>query len=388
MREVVLVSAVRTPIGSFGGKLKDVSAIELGSIAVKEALKRIRLDGQEVDELIFGNILQAGLGQNPARQVALGADLPQTVPAYTINKVCGSGLKTVQLAAQAIMLGDADVVVAGGTENMSRAPYIMPNGRWGSRMGNTEIIDSMLHDGLMDAFENVHMGITAEYLVDDYNLTREMLDQFALESQNKAEKAIKAGKFKEEIVPVFNGSEEVLEDEHPRFGMTIDKLQKLKPVFKNDGAVTAGNSSGINDGAAAIVLMSREKAESLGLPILAKLVAYASAGVAPEKMGIGPIPSTEKALKKANWKLDDIELIEINESFASQTLSVIKDLDLDESIVNVNGGAIALGHPIGASGARILVTLLHEMQRRDTKKSMASLCIGGGQGITLLFERE
>lgn len=388
MREVVLVSAVRTPIGSFGGKLKDVSAIELGSIAVKEALKRIRLDGQEVDELIFGNILQAGLGQNPARQVALGADLPQTVPAYTINKVCGSGLKTVQLAAQAIMLGDADVVIAGGTENMSRAPYIMPNGRWGSRMGNTEIIDSMLHDGLMDAFENVHMGITAEYLVDDYNLTREMLDQFALKSQNKAEKATKAGKFKEEIVPVFNGSEEVIEDEHPRFGMTIDKLQKLKPVFKKDGAVTAGNSSGINDGAAAIVLMSREKAESLGVPILAKLVAYASAGVAPEKMGIGPIPSTEKALKKASWNLDDIELIEINESFASQTLSVIKDLDLDESIVNVNGGAIALGHPIGASGARILVTLLHEMQRRDTKKSMASLCIGGGQGITLLFERE
>ena len=388
MREVVLVSAVRTPIGSFGGKLKDVSAIELGSVAVKEALKRIRLDGQEVDELIFGNILQAGLGQNPARQVAMGADLPQTVPAYTINKVCGSGLKTVQLAAQAIMLGDAEVVVAGGTENMSRAPYIMPNGRWGSRMGNTEVIDSMLHDGLMDAFENVHMGITAEYLVDDYNLTREDLDIFALNSQKKAETAIKAGKFKEEIVSINNGREIVSEDEHPRFGLTIEKLSKLKPVFKTDGSVTAGNSSGINDGAAAIILMSREKAESLGVPILAKLVAYASAGVAPDKMGIGPIPSTEKALKKANWTLEDIELIEINESFASQTLSVIRDMNLDESKVNVNGGAIALGHPIGASGARILVTLLHEMQRRDTKKSMASLCIGGGQGITLLFERE
>ena len=388
MREVVLVSAVRTPIGSFGGKLKDISAIELGSIAVKEALKRIRLDSQEVDELIFGNILQAGLGQNPARQVALGADLPQTVPAYTINKVCGSGLKTVQLAAQAIMLGDADVIVAGGTENMSRAPYIMPQGRWGSRMGNTEIIDSMLNDGLMDAFENVHMGVTAEYLVEDYNITREDLDRFALQSQNKAEKAIKSGKFKDEIVPVDNGLELVTADEHPRFGLSMEKLGKLKPVFKKDGTVTAGNSSGINDGAAAIVLMSKEKAEAMGLPILARLVSYASAGVDPNKMGIGPIPSTKKALEKAQWTIDEVELIEINESFASQTISVIKDMKLDESIVNVNGGAIALGHPIGASGARILVTLLHEMQRRDVKKGMASLCIGGGQGITLLFERD
>lgn len=388
MREVVLVSAVRTPIGSFGGKLKDISAIELGSIAVKEALKRIRLDSQEVDELIFGNILQAGLGQNPARQVALGADLPQTVPAYTINKVCGSGLKTVQLAAQAIMLGDADVIVAGGTENMSRAPYIMPQGRWGSRMGNTEIIDSMLNDGLMDAFENVHMGVTAEYLVEDYNITREDLDRFALQSQNKAEKAIKSGKFKDEIVPVDNGLELVNADEHPRFGLSMEKLGKLKPVFKKDGTVTAGNSSGINDGAAAIVLMSKEKAEAMGLPILARLVSYASAGVDPNKMGIGPIPSTKKALEKAQWTIDEVELIEINESFASQTISVIKDMKLDENIVNVNGGAIALGHPIGASGARILVTLLHEMQRRDVKKGMASLCIGGGQGITLLFERD
>ncbi len=387
MKEVVIVSAVRTPIGSFGGQFKDVSAVDLGAIAVEEALKRINLDGSEVDELIFGNILQAGLGQNPARQVSVHAKIPAEIPAYTINKVCGSGLKAVHLAAQSIMLGEADVVVAGGTENMSRAPYLIPNGRWGERMGDGKIIDSMLNDGLYDAFYDVHMGKTAEILVDKYRWTRKDLDRFALESQRKAEKAIRSGCFEKEIVPVHNGKEWVREDEHPRFGLEMKDLERLKPVFEENGSVTAGNSSGINDGAAALVLMSAEKAKSLGLTVLARYVAHASAGVDPKMMGVGPIPSTEKVLKKSNWTLDEIDLIEINESFASQTLSVMKDLDIDESKVNVNGGAIALGHPIGASGARILVTLIHEMNRRDAKKAMASLCIGGGQGITLLIER-
>lgn len=387
MKDVVIVSAVRTPIGSFGGQFKNVSAVDLGAVAVEEALKRINLDGSEVDELIFGNILQAGLGQNPARQVSVHAKIPQEVPAYTINKVCGSGLKAVHLAAQSIMLGEADVVVAGGTENMSRAPYLMPNGRWGQRMGDGQIIDSMLHDGLYDAFYDVHMGMTAEILVEEYGWTREDLDAFALESQKKAEHAIKQGYFEKEIVPVYNGKDWISQDEHPRPGLTMEKLKRLKPVFKEDGAVTAGNSSGINDGAAALVLMSEEKAKSLNLPILARYVAQASAGVDPKLMGVGPIPSTKKVLEKSNWKLDDIELIEINESFASQTLSVIKDLNIPKEKVNVNGGAIALGHPIGASGARILVTLVHEMNRRDAKKAMASLCIGGGQGISFLIER-
>jgi len=387
MKDVVIVSAVRTPIGSFGGQFKNVSAVDLGAVAVEEALKRINLDGSEVDELIFGNILQAGLGQNPARQVSVHAKIPQEVPAYTINKVCGSGLKAVHLAAQSIMLGEADVVVAGGTENMSRAPYLMPNGRWGQRMGDGQIIDSMLHDGLYDAFYDVHMGMTAEILVEEYGWTREDLDAFALESQKKAEHAIKQGYFEKEIVPVYNGKDWISQDEHPRPGLTMEKLKHLKPVFKEDGAVTAGNSSGINDGAAALVLMSEEKAKSLNVPILARYVAQASAGVDPKLMGVGPIPSTKKVLEKANWKLDDIDLIEINESFASQTLSVIKDLNIPKEKVNVNGGAIALGHPIGASGARILVTLVHEMNRRDAKKAMASLCIGGGQGISFLIER-
>ena len=387
MKDVVIVSAVRTPIGSFGGQFKNVSAVDLGVVAVEEALKRINLDGSEVDELIFGNILQAGLGQNPARQVSVHAKIPQEVPAYTINKVCGSGLKAVHLAAQSIMLGEADVVVAGGTENMSRAPYLMPNGRWGQRMGDGQIIDSMLHDGLYDAFYDVHMGMTAEILVEEYGWTREDLDAFALESQKKAENAIKQGYFEKEIVPVYNGKDWISQDEHPRPGLTMEKLKHLKPVFKEDGAVTAGNSSGINDGAAALVLMSEEKAKSLNLPILARYVAQASAGVDPKLMGVGPIPSTKKVLEKVNWNLDDIDLIEINESFASQTLSVIKDLNIPKEKVNVNGGAIALGHPIGASGARILVTLVHEMNRRDAKKAMASLCIGGGQGISFLIER-
>jgi acetyl-CoA C-acetyltransferase len=391
MKEVVIVSAVRTAVGSFGGSLKDVEARTLGSIVIKEALNRAGIEGNEVDEVIFGSVLQAGLGQNISRQCSLDAGLPVTVPTMTLNKVCGSGLRTVSLGAQTILSGDNDVVVVGGTENMSKAPYVLDSARWGYRMGNGEMKDVMIKDGLWDAFNDYHMGVTAENLATQYNITRDEQDAFAVSSQNKAEKAQNDGKFDEEIVPVvipqrkkdpivFN------KDEFIKHGATIEGLQKLRPAFKKDGTVTAGNASGINDGAAAFVIMSKEKCESLGLKPLAKIVSYASAGVDPSIMGIGPVDAVKKALNKANLKIEDIDLIEANEAFAAQALAVSKELNLDMSKVNVNGGAIAIGHPIGASGARILVTLLHEMKRRNSKYGLATLCIGGGMGTSLIVE--
>lgn len=391
MREVVILSAVRTPIGTMGGTLANISAVDLGSLVIKEALKRGQVAQEIVDEVIMGNVLQAGLGQNVARQASLKAGLPLNVPALTINKVCGSGLKTVAMAAQAIMLGDADIVVAGGTENMSQAPYVLPKARFGYRMGNGELIDSMVNEGLWCAINDYHMGITAENIAERWGLSREEQDEFAVASQNKAEKAINEGRFTEEIVPVeVKVKKEIIEfkvDEHPRAGTTLEKVAKLKPAFKKDGTVTAGNASGINDGAAALVLTTAEKAKELGVTPLARFVAHASAAVDPAIMGIGPVDATKKALAKAGWEVNDLELIEANEAFAAQSLAVIKDLGLNKDLVNVNGGAIALGHPIGASGTRILVTLLHEMVKRDAQKGLATLCIGGGQGISLLVER-
>ncbi|NLY85498.1 MAG: acetyl-CoA C-acetyltransferase [Tissierellia bacterium] len=392
MREVVIASAVRTPIGSFGGMFKDVSAVQLGTVVAKEALKRAKVEPNMVDEVIFGNVLQAGLGQNVARQISVHAGIPIEVPSYTVNKVCGSGLKSVALAAQAIIAGEAEIVLAGGTENMSQAPYLLKSARWGQRMGNAQLEDYMVQDGLWDVFNDYHMGITAENIVEKYGLTREEQDQLALESQRKAEEAVKSGRFKDEIVPVEipqrKGDPIIADtDEYPRFGTTIEALAKLRPAFKKDGTVTAGNASGINDGAAALVVMSKEKAEELGITPLATILSYASAGVDPSIMGTGPIPATKKALAKANLTVEDLDLIEANEAFAAQALSVIKDLNFDTSKVNVNGGAIALGHPIGASGARILVTLLHEMAKRDAKNGLATLCIGGGQGIAMIVKR-
>jgi acetyl-CoA C-acetyltransferase len=392
MREVVIVSAVRTPIGSYGGKFKDVSAVQLGTIAAKEALKRVDLDPSLVDEVIFGNVLGAGLGQNVARQVAIHTGIPIEVPSFTVNKVCGSGLKTVALAAQAIKAGDADIILAGGTENMSQAPYLLKTTRWGQRMGDGVIEDYMVKDGLTDVFNNYHMGQTAENIVEKYALTREEQDSLAVASQNKAEAAIKSGRFVDEIVPVSipqrKGDPVVVDtDEFPRFGATIEGFGKLRPAFDRNGSVTAASSSGINDGAAAILVMSREKADELGLKPLATISAYASAGVEPSIMGTGPIPATRIALEKANIKVAELDLIEANEAFAAQALSVIKDLELNTDIINVNGGAIALGHPIGASGARILVTLVHEMGKRDAKNGLATLCIGGGQGIAMVVKR-
>ncbi len=392
MTEVVIVSAVRTPIGTFGGSFKDVSAIRLGVAAVKEAMVRANVKPEMIEEVIFGNVLQAGLGQNVARQVAIGAGIPVEVPSMTINKVCGSGLKTVSLAAQAIMLGEADVAIAGGTENMSMSPYIVPKARWGHRMGDGTIVDYMVQDGLTDIFNNYHMGITAENIAERWNITRQEQDEFALESQLRAEKAIKGGRFKDEIVPVEipqrKGDPIVVDtDEHPRFGSAIEGLSKLKPAFKKDGTVTAGNASGINDGAAALVLMSKEKAERLGLKPLATIVSFASAGVDPRIMGYGPVPASKKALTKAKMTIKDIDLVEANEAFAAQSLAVARDLGLDAEKTNVNGGAIALGHPIGCSGARILITLIHEMVKRDKKTGLATLCIGGGQGTSVIVKR-
>lgn len=392
MKKVVIASAVRTPLGSFGGALKSVSAVDLGSLVVKEALNRAKVDGAQVDELVFGNVLQAGLGQNVARQVSVAAGLPIEVPSYTINKVCGSGLKSVALAAQSILAGDADIVVAGGTENMSQAPYVLDKARWGQRMGDGKLVDVMIKDGLWDAFNNYHMGITAENIAEKYGFTREMQDQLAVTSQNRAEAAIKAGKFKDEIIPVEipqrKGDPVVFDtDEFPKFGATLEGLAKLRPAFKKDGTVTAANASGINDGAAAFVVMSEEKAKELGVEPLATILSYASAGVDPTIMGTGPIPSSKKALEKAGLTVADLDLVEANEAFAAQALSVAKDLELDMNKVNVNGGAIAIGHPIGASGARILTTLLYEMKKQDAKKGLATLCIGGGQGIALIVGR-
>ena len=392
MTEAVIVTALRTPVGSFGGAFKDVSAVDLGAAVVKRAIDSIGLDPATIDEMIFGNVLSAGLGQNVARQVAIKAGIPKHVPSFAINKVCGSGLKTVALAAQSILSGDNEIVIAGGTESMSQAPYVLPDARWGKRMGNGQMIDTMLKDGLTDAFTDIHMGITAENIVEKYQFTREQQDELAVRSQNNAEKAVTSGRFKEEIVPIEvpqrRGEPKVVDtDEHPRFGTTNESMAKLKPAFKKDGSVTAGNASGLNDGAAVLIVMSREKADELGLKPLATIKSYASAGVDPKIMGCGPIPATQKALKKAGLTVEDLDLIEANEAFAAQALSVITDLKFNTDIVNVNGGAIALGHPVGASGARILVTLLHEMEKRDSKRGLATLCIGGGQGMSLIVER-
>ena len=392
MREVVIVSAVRTPIGAYGGSLKDISAVQLGTIVAKEALKRANVEATIVDEVIFGNVLQAGLGQNVARQVAVNAGIPVEVPSFTVNKVCGSGLKSVALAAQAIMAGEADVILAGGTENMSQAPYLLKSARWGQRMGDGVIEDYMVNDGLWDVFNDTHMGVTAENIAEKYSFTREEQDNVALMSQNRAEEAIKNGKFKDEIVAVEVPQRRkdplvVDTDEFPRFGSTMEALGKLRPAFKSDGTVTAGNASGINDGAAAFIIMSKEKAEELGLSPLATIASYASAGVDPSVMGTGPIPATKKALAKIDMTVDDLDLVEANEAFAAQALSVIKELNLDVEKTNVNGGAIALGHPIGASGARTLVTLLYEMKKRNAKNGLTTLCIGGGQGIAMIVKR-
>ncbi|WP_352417564.1 acetyl-CoA C-acetyltransferase [Clostridium tertium] len=393
MREVVIASAVRTAIGSFGGALKDVSAADLGAIVIKEAVSKAGIKGELVEEVVMGNVIQAGLGQNVARQAAVKAGLPVEVPAMTINKVCGSGLRTVALAAQMIKAGDADIVVAGGMENMSQAPYLLKTSRWGQRMGDGKMVDSMINDALWDAFNNYHMGVTAENIAKEWNLSREEQDEFALNSQLKTEAAIKEGRFKDEIVPVVipqrKGEPKIFDtDEYPRFGATIEGMAKLKPAFVKGGTVTAANASGINDGAAAFVVMSADKAEELGITPLAKIVSYGQRGLDPSIMGYGPFHATKKALEVANLKIEDLDLIEANEAFAAQSLAVAKDLNFDMSKVNVNGGAIALGHPVGASGARILVTLLHEMQKRDAKKGLATLCIGGGMGTALIVERK
>lgn len=391
-KKVAVVGAARTAVGSFGGGLREVAAVDLGALVIREALRRAGVEPSQVDEVIMGNVLQTGLGQNPARQAALRAGCGVEVPALTINKVCGSGLKAVNLGAQAIMLGDADVVVAGGMENMSRAPYSVPGARFGLRMGNGSLVDTMITDGLWCAMTDTHMGITAENIAVDFCLSREEQDQLAAESQRRAVAAIEAGRFREEIVavqiPQRKGDPLIFDtDEFPRKGTTAEALAKLAPAFKKEGTVTAGNASGINDGAAAVVLMELEKARTLGLKILAVIAGYASAGVEPRIMGTGPIKATEKALVKAGLELNDIELIEANEAFAAQALSVAKTLKFNMDIVNVNGGAIALGHPIGASGARIFVTLLHEMQKRDVRTGLATLCIGGGQGVATVVVR-
>ncbi|WP_027632612.1 acetyl-CoA C-acetyltransferase [Clostridium hydrogeniformans] len=392
MKEVFIVSAVRTAIGSFGGGLKDVPAVDLGALVIKEALNKAGVKGEEVNEVIMGNVLQSGLGQNPARQAVIKAGLPEEVSAMTINKVCGSGLRAVSLAAQMILAGDCDVVVAGGMENMSRAPFVLDSARWGQRMGNGTMVDEMIKDGLWDAFNDYHMGMTAENIAEKWNISREEQDKFAVESQIKAEIAIKNGEFKEEIIPVVipqrKGEPIVFDtDEYPKFGASLEKLGKLRPAFKKDGTVTAGNASGINDGAAAVVVMSKEKVEELNITPLAKIVSYGSKGLDPSIMGYGPVASSREALKKANLSIEDIDIVEANEAFAAQSLAVAKDLKLDMEKVNLNGGAIALGHPIGASGARILVTLLHIMKKKDAKRGLATLCIGGGMGTALIVER-
>ncbi len=389
--EVVIASAVRTAIGSFNGSLKNISAPELGAIVIRSALEKAGVPFDQVDEVIMGNVLQAGLGQNPARQASIKAGLPESVPAMTINKVCGSGLKAVHLATQAILTGDADIIVAGGMENMSQAPYLLQNAREGYKMGDQKLIDSMIKDGLWCAFNDYHMGITAENLCDRYQITREEQDSFAAKSQEKAINAIEAGVFKEEITPVAipqRKGEPILfdTDEYPKKGTTEEKLAGLRPAFKKDGSVTAGNASGINDGAAAVVVMSRKKCEELGLTPLVFIKANASAGVDPSVMGIGPVFAVRKALEKSSLQLSDMQLIEANEAFAAQSIAVDRELKFNHDILNVNGGAIALGHPIGASGARILVTLIHELKRRKGTFGLATLCIGGGQGVATIIE--
>ena len=393
MHEVVIVAAKRTAIGSFQGSLANISAVELGSIVIRALLSTSGVDAADIDEVIMGQVLSAGCGQNPARQSAINAGLPFSTPAMTLNKLCGSGLKAVHMAVQAIRCGDAAAVIAGGMENMSLAPYVLPKARTGLRMGHAELQDSLLKDGLIDAFNDYHMGITAENLADQYQLSRADQDAYALISQQRAAAAIKAGRFKSEIAPVpipqRKGDPILFEiDEQPRSATTADSLAGLRPAFKKEGSVTAGNASTLNDGAAAVLLMSAERAEALGLPVLARVKGYASAGVDPAIMGIGPVPASKRCLAKAGWTLDQLDLIEANEAFAAQCLSVGKELQWDIDKVNVNGGAIALGHPIGASGCRVLVTLLHEMALRGAKKGLATLCIGGGQGVALAVERD
>lgn len=397
MRKPVVISAKRTPIGSFGGVFKDISAVRLGVIAVKAILEDSGINPDMVEEVIIGNVCGAGLGQNVARQIAVHSGIPVNVPAYTVNKVCGSGMKAVTLAAASITLGEADIIIAGGTENMSQIPYIIPDARWGAKMGNKMMIDLLVHDGLTDIFNNYHMGITAENLAGKYNITREEQDTFAVASQNKTEAAMETGRFNEEIVPVIIPQRKgdpliVKDDEMPRKGVTIESIAKLKPAFNPEGSVTAANSSGINDGAAILLIMSEEKAVELGLKPMAYLKEYASAGIDPSIMGFGPVEAIKKVLNKSAWTLKDIELAELNEAFAAQSIAVLKGLEmenvgkLDTTLVNVNGGAIAMGHPIGASGARIIVTLLHEMKKRQVNRGLASLCIGGGMGIASLWE--
>ena len=391
MTEVVITGAARTPVGSFLGSLSSMAASELGAIAITEALSRAGVSPEDVSEVIMGQILSAGGGQNPARQAAIGAGIPNEKTAYGINQLCGSGLRTVALGYQAILAGDSDVVVAGGLESMSQSPHVM-HLRNGVKMGSGQMVDTMINDGLMDAFNGYHMGTTAENVARKWQLTRDEQDAFALGSQNKAEAAQKAGKFKDEIVPVTiksrKGDTVVDADEYPKHGTTIESLTKLRPAFDKEGTVTAGNASGINDGAAALVLMSAENAEKRGAPVLARIKSWATAGVDPAIMGTGPIPASRLALEKAGWTVDDLDLVEANEAFAAQACAVNKDMGWNTDIVNVNGGAIALGHPIGASGARVLVTLLHEMQKRDVKKGLTTLCIGGGMGIAMCVERD
>ncbi len=389
---VVIVSSTRTAVGKFGGSLKDFSPGQLGSVVLKDALKRVNVEHSEVEEVVMGNVLSAGHGQNVARQAAIGAGIPKEIPSFCVNKVCGSGLKSVVLGAQSIMLGDAEVVLAGGMESMSMAPYALKKNRWGAKMGNDEVVDLMIYDGLWDVFGNYHMGITAENVAEKYNVTREEQDEFSAKSQNKAEAAIKAGKFKEEIVPIVvpqPKGEPVLfdTDEFPRFGTTKETLAKLKPAFKKDGTVTAGNASGINDGAACVLLMSEEKAKEKGLSPLATIKSYGFCGVPPETMGMGPVCATRKAIERTGIAASKLDVIELNEAFASQSIAVSRELSLNPDRVNVNGGAIALGHPIGASGARILVTLLNELTRRKGTYGLATLCIGGGQGIAMVVKR-
>ena len=391
-KKIVLAGACRTAIGTMGGALSTIPAPELGAIVIKEALNRAGVAPEAVDQVYMGCVIQAGQGQNVARQAMIKAGLPIEVPAVTINVVCGSGLQCVNMAAQMIAAGDADIVVAGGMENMSKAPYAMMQGRYGYRMNNGQLIDTMVNDALWDAFNNYHMGITAENICEQWGLTREELDHFAMVSQNKAEAAIAAGAFKDEIVPVEvkgkKGSVIVDTDEGPRAGSTMETLGKLRPAFKKDGIVTAGNSSGINDGAAAVVVMSEEKAKELGVTPMATWVAGALAGVEPEIMGIGPVAATQKAMDKAGMTIADFDIIEANEAFAAQSVAVGKDLGFDLAKLNPNGGAIALGHPVGASGCRILVTLLHEMQKADAKTGLATLCIGGGMGCATIVKRD
>ncbi len=393
MSRAIILSGARTAIGTFGGALRDIPVTELGRVAIEGAMSRAGIDGDSIDEVIMGNVLQAGAGMNAARQSAIAARIPESVPSFTVNKVCGSGLKAVALAAQAIAAGDADLIVAGGMEAMSRAPYLLTEARWGYRMGNGQITDYMVSEGLTCAMAHCHMGVTAENIAAEFGITREAQDAFAAESQRRAAEAIASGRFDDEIVPVMIPQKKgeplaFKTDEHPRAGTTVENLSRLRPAFLKDaGTVTAGNASGINDGAAALVVASRERARLMELVPVAEIISYASAGVAPRLMGLGPVPAIERALEKAGLQIGDIDLFELNEAFASQSLSVIDKLGIDPSRVNVDGGAIALGHPIGASGARILVTLFYEMKKRDAHRGLAALCIGGGQGIAMIVER-